>query len=276
LSGFSRLWLRMREAADHRARHSFAAELNALACRRWQIIDLGCGTGSNLRFLAPLLDAPQRWICVDNDAELLEALTDTGSVRDQYELSTRCADLAEDVESTIAAAAKDSPDSACTLVTASALLDLVSATFIDALVAACVQAHAGAMFALNYDGRVALTPSERHDNELCALINEHQLGDKGFGPALGPGAAIYARKAFERAGFTVHDFTSDWQLDASDRELQQALLEGWLDAAREQAVDPGLLSDWARRRFEQIAAGELGVRVGHRDLLALPETLPRN
>ena len=38
---------------------------------RLRIVDLGCGTGSNLRALAPLLGPRQHWRLVDYDADLL-------------------------------------------------------------------------------------------------------------------------------------------------------------------------------------------------------------
>ncbi|WP_106418212.1 class I SAM-dependent methyltransferase [Salinicola tamaricis] len=36
------------------------------------LVDLGCGSGSNLRYLAPQLRTPQYWRLVDHDASLLE------------------------------------------------------------------------------------------------------------------------------------------------------------------------------------------------------------
>ena len=67
-SDFSAEWLALREPVDHRSR---ADELVPILCEEWQrcgwerIVDLGCGTGSNLRYLAPKLPGFQHWILVD-------------------------------------------------------------------------------------------------------------------------------------------------------------------------------------------------------------------
>jgi hypothetical protein len=62
---------------------------------------------------------------------------------------------------------------------------------------------------------------------------------------------------------------SDWQLGPSDLALLRATLEGMIEAVREIAVDD-CLQRWAARRRQQVASGELGLTVGHVDLLALP------
>src|SRR5438874_8082377 len=65
---FSAGWLALREAADHAARSDRLARAAAGAIRGRtpvRIVDLGCGTGSNLRYLAPRLPPPQRWLLVD-------------------------------------------------------------------------------------------------------------------------------------------------------------------------------------------------------------------
>src|SRR5690606_21627160 len=90
-----------------------------------------------------------------------------------------------------------------TLVTAAAVLDLVSASWLDGLVAACKNARSAIHFALTYDGRTTCSPAEPEDDEVLALFNRHQLGAKSFGPALGPGAAAAATQRFSAAGFTV-------------------------------------------------------------------------
>ena len=78
------------------------------------------------------------------------------------------------------------------LVTASALLDLVSADWIDDLAGDCAAVGCAALFALNYDGRVRWCPVLALDAVVRALVNRHQRRDKGFGPAAGPAAASVA------------------------------------------------------------------------------------
>ena len=68
-------WLSLREGADAAAR---AVDLADEALRRLPgsgtvvVHDLGCGTGSMGRWLAPQLPRAQHWVLYDRDAELLE------------------------------------------------------------------------------------------------------------------------------------------------------------------------------------------------------------
>lgn len=98
MGDFSTDWLALREPADSRSRStrlvgSLLARLAAStpppgaepspSRQTLRILDLGCGTGANLRYLAPRLGlAPgagpwvrQDWICVDRDLKLLADLT---------------------------------------------------------------------------------------------------------------------------------------------------------------------------------------------------------
>lgn len=265
MTGFSGQWLQLREAADHRARCGFDRELAMIAARPLHIVDLGCGTGSNLRFLTRRFAGAQHWICIDDDAELLANLRQQTDLDVDFSLETMRDDLAADIASLLDRCCVDPQ----TLITGSALLDLVSTSWIDALASTCAHMHLPAWFALTYDGRIELSPSHSEDKKLTALVNAHQLNDKGFGPALGPRASAYARRAFLRHGYSVTETASDWQLDSLDGELQRQLIDGWLHAARDQSGNQSLFNQWHEARLAQITAGTLSVRVGHSDLLAI-------
>jgi trans-aconitate methyltransferase len=76
MSGFSPEWLHLRESADQAARNPDVA--NAMAARfalreHVNVVDLGCGTGSNLRATSSLLPNRQSWRLVDSDPALLAA-----------------------------------------------------------------------------------------------------------------------------------------------------------------------------------------------------------
>jgi SAM-dependent methyltransferase len=79
-AGFSADWLQQREPLDAAARDAAAPHLDLHArFMAWRqpaaaplrVIDLGCGTGANLRWLAPRLSGAQQWLVVDHDAALL-------------------------------------------------------------------------------------------------------------------------------------------------------------------------------------------------------------
>nr|WP_145545735.1 class I SAM-dependent methyltransferase [Variovorax boronicumulans] len=268
MSGFSRDWLALREPFDQAAR---AASDAALASWRPagppQVLDLGCGTGASLRALAPRLAGVQRWCLVDHDAALLATVPEILQAwavdrRLTVEWTCRQADLATGLA--------DLPFPQGGLVTASALLDLVSEDWLAELVAHCRAASAAVCWALSVDGRLAFTPHDPADAQVLGLFAAHQRRDKGFGAALGGEAPDRAETMLRAAGYRTLRTASDWHIDAArsaaDRAMLQALLEGIATAALEQgAADASAVQAWHARRMAGLARTRLCV--GHADLL---------
>ncbi len=266
MSGFSADWLTLREAADTRARNAGGGLLAVLAghdaaagvgVASHRVLDLGAGTGANFRYLQPRLPGARHWMLVDHDRALLDVAA--ARAAPDAALETTVVDLAAALESL------QFPEGG--LVTASALLDLVSEPWLARLAARCRGARAAVLFALTYDGRATCRPTDPDDAPVIALVNRHQRRDKGFGAALGPVAAQVAAAQFARAGYRLCRVRSDWQIDASEPALQAALLEGWAQAAREvQPEAAARVDDWLGRRRRHLAAGRSRLHVGHEDL----------
>ncbi|MGE0360887.1 MAG: trans-aconitate 2-methyltransferase [Vicinamibacterales bacterium] len=261
---FSPAWLALREPADVAARSEALTRLagDRLALRRGhRAIDLACGTGANVRYLTARLPVVPTWTIVDHDQALLaEARRQLGNgpLGPDYTLTARRLDLA-DLDPAVVAGHD--------LVTASALLDLVSAAWLETLARACRSAEAVVLLALTFDGRMECTPPHPDDELVRGLVLRHQRHDKGFGPALGPDAASVAEVCFATAGFTVRTAHSDWQLESP--RLQRELVAGWARAAVE--IDPAQASRiaaWEARRLAHVLEGRSRIRVGHRDLVA--------
>jgi hypothetical protein len=248
---FSESWLGLREPADAAARSADLVE--RLPAEIHVIRDLGCGTGSLGRWLAPQLPTPQHWILADRDPKLLHYATAhlrLPGVSVEGALGDVTALTAKDLDGT-------------DLITCSALLDLLTETEIDALVAACATAGVAALFTLSVAGEVTLDPARPEDGRVEAAFNEHQRRVEGGRRLLGPDAPAYAARAFEKAGATVLTRPSPWQLGPELPELTAEWLRGWFGAAQEQ--DPGLSDDYLEARLGDLPA----VRVGHVDLLAI-------
>ena len=271
---FDAEWLRLREPVDHRSRaHALLAPLcDVWRARGWsRVLDLGGGTGSNLRYLAPRLPAGQTWVLIDHDRDHLRALERAGAPASVRSLSLMPGDLAREGLASIARA---------DLVTASALLDLVSADWLGRVAAACVETGQAAHFALSYDGRIEWSggpvPGEEgrddpDDAFVRAAVHMHQIGDKGLGPALGPAAGPAAARLFRAAGWRTRLSSSPWRLGAGDAAVVRRLIDGWAAAAAEvRPGDTGRIRAWADRRHATVARGAFTLTVGHRDLLALP------
>ncbi|MET7936221.1 SAM-dependent methyltransferase [Streptomyces sp. NPDC005322] len=262
-------WLELREGADASAR---AAELlEPLRARLTDpplvVHDLGCGTGSMGRWLAPRLGhGPQLWILHDRDPDLL----DRAAVRtprtcpdgSRITVATARGDLARLTADTLADAS---------LVTASALLDVLTRDEVDGIAAACAGAGCPALLALSVAGRVELTPGDPLDAEIADAFNAHQRR----GGLLGPDAIAVASEVFARHGATVRTQASPWQLGSEDSALTAEWLRGWVGAAVEHRPDLAPRAEaYLRRRLAECAAGALRVVVHHTDLLALPAPVP--
>ncbi|WP_295881752.1 class I SAM-dependent methyltransferase [uncultured Thiohalocapsa sp.] len=293
---FSDDWLALRAPADAAARADrLVQHLRALptaADAVLEVLDLGCGTGANLRHLAPLLARTghlrQHWCCVDQDAALLARLpartarwaetTDLCCTPRAHGLCLEGAGWRAEVDVQrldLHAALADLPLPAAGLVTASALLDLVSGPWLQGLLARCRHAGCGLLFALSYDGRCSLSPAHALDAAVIDLVNRHQRTDKGFGPALGPRAADDAAARCRALGWRVEVAPSDWVLGPTDAPMQRALLTGWHQAAAELAAGEGAgpaagLDAWLTARLAWVDAGTSVLRIGHLDLVALP------
>ena len=254
-------WLRLREPADAEARSRELVEhLGSPATGRWVIHDLGGATGSMGRWLAPMLAGPQHWTVHDRDTDLLALADLPGAAADGAAVTfeTRRSDITRLTPDDLAGA---------TLITASALLDMLTQDELARLVSTCAGARCPRLLCLSVVGRVALMPADPLDRRVGAAFNDHQRR----GRLLGPDAAAVAAAQFGRLGTEVLVRSSPWRLGAAHAELAEVWLTGWVRAACEQQPD---LSDEAEaytlRRLAQAAAGELEVTVDHADLLALP------
>ena len=307
--GFAPEWLTLREPYDRVARDAAAMQFDWAGLRARlrvgratdapvRVVDLGCGTGASLRALAERLGGRQQWRLIDHDPLLLATLPDTLSrwafaqggralATDaglslhlpfaQLEVSWQRADLA-DLHNLDALALHDAQ-----WVTASALLDLVSDDWLQAVVKRCASAGAAVCWALSVDHRIVWQPADPADATVHRLFMRDQQRDKGFGPCLGGGAVAAATQALTRAGYRVATAPSDWHADAargpSDRALLRALIDGDAGAALMHATDDDerrTVLAWQQRRQAQLAADPQPARalklvVGHVDLLAWPD-----
>jgi hypothetical protein len=262
VSGFSAEWLSLREPADAMARSDALARYVARAAgHRGGFLDLGGGTGANVRYLWSRFPSPQHWTLVESDRALLARVPEG--------VTTVCADLNQIVDD-------NSLFRGCRLVTASALLDLVSDAWLHRLVGQCQSAAVAVLFALSYDGRIVCTPAEPEDEDVRRLVNAHQRTDKGFGPALGPDAGTRAVELLSAARYELRHERTDWMLDGEFPQLQRQLIDGWAQAASELAPhDAAALAGWRDRRIAHVNAGRSRIVVGHLDVAGIPTSNSR-
>jgi hypothetical protein len=264
-------WLALREPADAAARaRGRVAHLGQRRPRggRWLIHDLGSGTGSMGRWLAPLLPGPQHWVLHDRDEDLLDlALADRpGPAADSAPVTV------EPKQSDITRLhPEDLADAR--LITASALLDMLTAEELTAMLSACAGAACPILLTLSVTGRVALIPADPLDGPVGAAFNAHQRRVTERGRLLGPDAVSNAVDELRRFGAQVHGRPSPWRLGGSAADLATEWFEGWLGAACEQRAElSARTGGYRHRRLDQASAGRLRVTVCHADLLVLPRS----
>lgn len=280
MSGFSPEWLALREPADHRSRCTDVADAVRRTFARhasMRVVDLGCGTGSNLRATSALLPVRQIWTLVDYDARLLAAArtsltawADRARATDdvlhlekadrRLEVHFRQADANKDLDGALGPEGTPAAD----LVTASAFFDLCSRDYMDRFALAVARRKARFYTVLTYNGEQGWTPPHAADAELTAAFHHHQTSDKGFGPAAGPMAARALAEAFRAAGYGVREGDSPWILGASEQRLVTELATGFAAAVEETGEVPvTTVKAWR-------AVTRTGARVGHTDTLAEP------
>jgi SAM-dependent methyltransferase len=275
---FSPEWLALREPVDHR---SVNPALAAHVAERFggtdhiSIMDLGCGAGSNLRGSHRLFGDSQHWTLVDYDASLLAAARarlalwadEAQEAGEELLLSKdgkrlmvdfRQIDLNADLERVL----DWRPD----LVTAAALFDLVSPSWVDRFAAAMARRALPLYTVLTYDGREQWEPPHGADAAMVAAFHAHQHTDKGFGPAAGPDACAVMENAYKAVGHHVWTGDSPWLMTDADGGLVAQLTDGIARAVRETGrVPEAEVASWLAAK----ATARRGL-VGHLDLLACP------
>jgi hypothetical protein len=280
MSGFSPGWLSLREPSDHRARNREVrnAAVEAMGRREHvRLVDLACGTGSNLRGLLSYLPERQSWLLVDSDPNLLavahEALVAFADdvvchhplifLKRGRHLDVSFARL--DLKSQLAEALDGTID----LVTTAAFFDLVSSDWIERFCKELSSRNLPLYSILNYSGEEVWHPSHRADEAMLAAFHRHQASDKGFGPAAGPKGASILQRIIQEHGYRVSTGSSAWRLGEKDAPLIAALADGLAKAVSETKLVPqAIIADWRTARL-----GTNECEVGHVDLFAVSSAI---
>lgn len=274
-------WLARREGFDAAARSMrLARGLAAALPASPRLLDMGAGTGSLFRWLAPIIGGNQSWLLVDADGDLLDRalmqIIAWGAARGseiwptqdgvvlvsgtaRWQVALRRGELSDPARVPL----RNVDAVAC-----SALLDLVSAAWIDGFASRLL---VPLLACLNVDGRDTMLPAHRGDALVRRGFRRDQARDKGFGPALGPRADGVLRQALAARGFTLHGAVSDWRIPPGATAMLCDLVDGHAGAAlRWLPGQARAIAAWRAARLEQAARGALAIRIGHRDTLALP------
>ncbi len=274
-------WLSLREPFDRAARSVALARRFAdrLPASRPRLVDLGAGTGSQFRFLAPIVGRGQDWTLIDADAALLdEAFGRTAAwARRQGFAATSSGDTLlvytpcgtwrmRGLALGIAPDAMTLPEADAVVCTA--LLDLMSANWLERLIDSLAVPFLACM---TVDGRDSWLPRHPADAVVTKAFRRDQRRDKGSGPASATAASSAALRAFAARGFATASAPTDWHVPRTSLRMLRALIEGTAQAARNAApARDASIAAWESTRLDQALRARLAIRIGHRDILAIP------
>ena len=290
MNTFSVDWLSLRESVDHRSRNSLLQEkvidyLHQIADSKdgaIQIIDLGSGTGSNLRALAPLIHRNQQWTLIDYDPLLLNSarqklcawadstITDVKKndsddfttvkpltlIKNQHQITVEF--LQNDLAKNLPAVLSRPAD----LITAAAFFDLVAFDWLDQF---CKLLQSPLYAVLTYNGEERWLPEDPRDTEILKAFHSHQARDKGFGPAAGPLALGLLKQLLAQRDFHIKTGASPWILGPDDSLLIAELARGTAKAAAETK----LVSHETSEQWGEYRSQSLQCEIGHDDLFAI-------
>jgi hypothetical protein len=280
--GFSAGWLALREPFDRVARsRALALRLAERLPGRPRIMDLGAGTASLFRWLAPIIGRAQAWTIVDADETLLgDAFARTADWAETrgYRITTPGRALlihtpqgAWRIEALATDFAEDPsrlPLGVHDAVVCSALMDLVSAAWAERLAAAL---RVPLLACLTVDGRDRWRPAHPDDRLIAQGFARDMRRDKGFGRAMGPSAPAMLARLFAARGFRIATAPSDWIVPAIAAPMLEAMVRGHAAAAAQaRPAAAARIAAWEQARLGALARGRLALTIGHRDLLALP------
>ena len=277
----------LREPADHAARNlaaplalarRFVSLVQTRAGETVRLVDLGGGTGSNVRFLAPLFGGRQSWTIWERDRVLrhhgFERFGGWAEERgwEAEQRDSRLFITSPELSLGVGFENRDLRDPldfrGCDGICNSALLDLVSAAWCDALLAALDAAGwPPFLSSLVADGSWLWWPTLPGDPLAQRVFAEDMTTDKGFGAALGYDAVPVLKRRFEARGVAFEEAESPWLLGPDQAALQLGLIDFAETVLTERCPDDPALADWCVSR--RAAAARQDLRLGHRELLAL-------
>lgn len=292
MNTFSADWLSLRESVDHRSRNLLLQEkvidyLHQIADSKdgaIQIVDLGSGTGSNLRALAPLIHRNQQWTLIDYDPLLLNSARqklcvwadntlpnvnkndsdDFTTVKPLTLIKNQHQITVDFLQNDLAKNLPDALSKPADLITAAAFFDLVAFDWLEEF---CKLLQSPLYTVLTYNGKERWLPEDPRDTEILKAFHAHQARDKGFGPSAGPLALGVLRQLLAQRDFQIKTGASPWMLGPDDYVLIAELARGSAKAVAEtKLVNHETAEQWGEHRSQSPWC-----EIGHDDLFAVCE-----
>ena len=279
---FSLSWIKSRESYDLVSRSKILTDLykkNKEVFRN--IVDLGGGTGSFLRWCHYKNIEYDKFLITDHDQKLLNRFF----IMSKNYFSKENIKLYENNVSSYILERKNKQKTSIinlrkqeilktmesinnyNLISFSAISDLLSKDYIKKLLNK-INRGKYIYFSICFDGRVKWNNSNKYDKYIISMFNKHQLQEKTLGMALGSNSIKIIREMSLKKDYKVTIADSSWVLPSDARDFQMSYLNTiYKPLKKSELVDSDILKEWFIMRSNDIELKKSRVSVGHKDIL---------
>lgn len=279
-------WLQERYRFDEEARNKQLEWtcVNQFAFRdHLQIVDLGSGTGANLRYYLEQFPQNQSWYCVEEDIALKVPFWEHArqmaidldyAIEQEGELMKLTKPghevLIHFVHGNLLKVDELVDLLRTDLVLANAVFDLFSKEQFATLVQVLSHHSLSMLFTLNYVG-MDFSPSTEADDHYIGQYNAHMQREQAFGRGMGPASSREMEAVLKEALAQVEVGESLWQIGNQEQVMMGFLLgffEGALSDWWDDEAEKIALEKWLLEKKQQVAEEALAAEVYHLDILA--------
>ena len=284
---FQLTWINAREKYDFLARSNLLCEYYKNNKEGFaKIIDLGCGTGSFLRWCYYHKISFDEMLLVDHDKKLLSNFPIiTKKFLKQYSYKflknteTSFKILKKDVskKSNIKLKKQDvsmalSIINKYNLISFSAITDILPKTFINNLFSS-IESKKAIYFSICFNGKIKWNIINEHDKYIVSQFNKHQASFKNDVYAMGSKSIKFIKNISKLKNFNSLYKDSSWVISSEkdhDQIFQKQYLKTNYNALKkDKETNNDILSHWYKFRIKNIDLHKSNLVVGHEDILVL-------